>query len=75
MTPATLRATLSGIGLSQSHAARLLGVNPRTMRRWIAGEQPVPGPADRLLNLLGAGLGVREYLDSLAAPDAPPEPP
>lgn len=42
MTPAELRAALDRLGLSQSGAARLWGMNPRTVRRWLAGEQDIP---------------------------------
>jgi hypothetical protein len=47
-----LRATLADLGLTQTGAARLLGVDPRTMRRWIAGEVATPQPVLRLLDLL-----------------------
>jgi DNA-binding transcriptional regulator YiaG len=65
MTPAQLRDTLAALGLGQSQAARLLGVDARTMRRWIAGDRDIPEPAIRLLGLLGSPLSPREYLDSL----------
>lgn len=42
MTPADLRAALDRLGLPQQAAARLWGVNPRTVRRWVAGEQDIP---------------------------------
>lgn len=43
MTDATrLRATLIALGLSQRGAARLLGLDERTVRRWCAGDSPVP---------------------------------
>ena len=28
----------------QSQLARTLGVNPRSVRRWLAGTAPIPGP-------------------------------
>jgi transcriptional regulator with XRE-family HTH domain len=37
-----LRALLSAHGMPQRQAARILGVNPRTVRRWCAGKIPVP---------------------------------
>lgn len=37
-----LRDMLERIGLSQRAAARLLGVNERTMRYYCSGEQPMP---------------------------------
>lgn len=42
MTPAELRAELARLGLTQSEAARRLGIDPRTMRRWCGGEYDVP---------------------------------
>ena len=51
MTPDELRAALTRLGLTQSGAARLLHVEPRTVRRWIAGDRDIPGPAVVLLRL------------------------
>jgi len=42
MTPAQLRTLLDRAGLSQRSAARLLCIDERTMRRYCAGEYPVP---------------------------------
>jgi transcriptional regulator with XRE-family HTH domain len=36
-----LRAILADAGLSQSEAARRLGITDRTMRRYCAGDSPV----------------------------------
>lgn len=52
MTAAQLRAVLDRLGLSQSEASRLLGIDPRTMRRWVLDEQPVPSPVAILFRLL-----------------------
>jgi hypothetical protein len=41
-----LEQTLLRLGLSQTEAAQILGVTPRTVRRWLDGEQ-VPGPAEQ----------------------------
>lgn len=49
MTPADLRSALSRLGLSQSEAARRCGVDPRTMRRWLAGHRRIPGPVVELV--------------------------
>jgi hypothetical protein len=37
-----LRKLLDANGLPQTVAARALGIDPRTMRRYIAGDLPVP---------------------------------
>lgn len=42
MTPAQLRSALARLGLSQVGAARLYGIDPSTMRRYLSGRQPVP---------------------------------
>jgi DNA-binding transcriptional regulator YiaG len=51
-TSQALRAKIASLGLTQSGAARLLGVEPRTMRRWLSDAIEVPGPARKLLALL-----------------------
>jgi hypothetical protein len=48
MTAAELRLTLSRLELSHAEAAQLLGVAPRTVRRWLDGEE-IPGPAGQAL--------------------------
>jgi hypothetical protein len=45
MTDNTLRGTLLRLGLTQMEAARLMQIDPRTMRRWISGTAPIPGLA------------------------------
>lgn len=54
MTPTEFRAAIARLGLSQTAAARELGVAPRTLRRWCADPQQaaVPGPVVRLLALM-----------------------
>jgi hypothetical protein len=48
MTPPELRLTLSRLELTQAEAAQLLGIAPRTVRRWLDGED-IPGPAEQAL--------------------------
>lgn len=52
MTPKQLAATLEKLGLSQRSGARFLGVDERTMRKWIAGDARVPESAAKLLRLM-----------------------
>lgn len=52
MTPDEYREAIARLDLSQVAAARLLGVDARTSRRWATGERDVPGPAGRFLNYL-----------------------
>lgn len=49
MTRDDFRAALDRLGLTQTGAARVLGVDERTTRRWAAGERAVPPPVERLL--------------------------
>ena len=42
MTPQQLRKKLERQSLSQSKAARLIGIDPRSMRRYLAGDTPIP---------------------------------
>jgi transcriptional regulator with XRE-family HTH domain len=43
--PLRLRALLERSGLTQRALARELGVNERTVRRWIAGDSAIPRAA------------------------------
>ena len=56
MTPKQLRAALARMGLSQRGAARLLDINDRTMRKYIAGDLVIP----ELLVWALRGLAQRE---------------
>ena len=52
MNPQQYRAAIETLGLSQVAAAKLLGVDERTSRRWACGERDVPPPAVRFLRYL-----------------------
>lgn len=52
MTPKQYRKALDELGLSQVEAAKLLGVNPRTSRRYALGERSIPKPVELLLKRL-----------------------
>jgi DNA-binding transcriptional regulator YiaG len=71
MTGAELRALLARAGLTQSGTARLMGTDPRTLRRWIADEREIPKTAVRLLFLLEHLPAVREALN-WSDDDGPP---
>lgn len=43
LTAAELRTTREQLGLTGDHLAKMLGVNPRTLRSWEQGRDPVPG--------------------------------
>jgi DNA-binding transcriptional regulator YiaG len=55
MTPKQFQAAIDRLGLSQVGAARLVGADPRTARKWAAGNNKVPECVAILLRLLIAG--------------------
>lgn len=54
MTPRQLRTALKRLRLSQSEAARRLGVQQSTMYRWLAGERKIPGPVEAAIKCWNA---------------------
>jgi transcriptional regulator with XRE-family HTH domain len=48
MSAIQVRQALAGLGLTQQEAATLLGVSPRSVRRWLEGEA-IAGPAEAAL--------------------------
>lgn len=61
MTHDEYRDAIDSLGLSQVGAARLLGVDERTSRRWANGERDIPPPAQRFLRYLIATGRSGEY--------------
>ncbi len=49
MTPADLKVRRESLGLPQSWIAERLGVQDRAVRRWEAGDSPIPEAVDDLL--------------------------
>jgi len=58
MTAMQLRRALKRLAWTQVELARRLGVDPRTVRKWVLSERPMSEPAARL---------VREWLKSSPA--------
>jgi hypothetical protein len=52
MTPKQYRAALESLELTQVRAAELLGVQPRSSRRWVSGAVPVPQSVALVLHLM-----------------------
>lgn len=79
MTSAEFRTLTESLGLTAEAAARLLGVQPRTIRRWQAGEWPVPDDAAAVLLALDARIeaavsgAMQQVADVEAAAGHPPE--
>ena len=66
MTPTEFRAALARIDISQQAWARLWGLNPRTVRRWIRGEQDIPLWVARVFDLCAEFPQVGPWLKGLA---------
>jgi len=49
MAPKQFRAALKRLRLNQTEAAKRLGVTPRAVRFWIAGDRAIPEPVAILL--------------------------
>lgn len=76
MTPAEFRHTIKSLGLSQVGAASFLGVNDRTVRRWILGEVEIPEPVSRfLLFLVAADIKPNFVVEKLGLGSTEPENP
>lgn len=52
MTPKQYAEIIERLGLSQRGAAKFLGVDERTSRKWIAGDARIPESAAKLLRLM-----------------------
>ena len=48
MTPGQFRTIIYTIGITQSEMARRMGVNERTVRKWLAGDREMSEPAIKL---------------------------
>jgi DNA-binding transcriptional regulator YiaG len=62
MKPDELRALLDRLGLTAGAAARLTRTDPRTVRRWLSGEQDPMPAAVLLLQLAEAFPAVLGWL-------------
>ena len=51
VSPQQFRHALRQLGLNQVQAAKRLGVNARTVRRWVAGDSRIPESVSLLLRL------------------------
>ena len=81
MTPVEYREALSRLGVTLHGAGRLLGVDPRTSRRWaehpsMSSSRAVPGPVAHLLRLLLVkGISGSEALQAPGLPKRKPRAP
>jgi DNA-binding XRE family transcriptional regulator len=63
MTPAELKTARKALGLTQEEMGLTLEVDPRTVRRWEAGPQAVPGPVKVAVKFMIKG---KKHLDDLS---------
>ena len=59
---------ISALGLNQVQSAIMLGVNDRTVRRWIADDAPIPHPVAIVLTLMQSADQRRILCQSRPAP-------
>lgn len=52
MTPKQYAEAIARLDLSQRSAAKFLGIDERTSRKWIAGDARIPESAAKLLRLM-----------------------
>ena len=52
MTPKQYSDAIDHIGPSRSQAARMLGIHPRTSRKYAAGDLAVPVTVEKLIEFL-----------------------
>lgn len=72
MTPDEFCREMDRLGLTQLGAAELMGVNDRTIRRWMRGERPIPP----LVSTFLATVDPRPWADDGGARTLiPPHPP
>lgn len=70
MTPDELSDILDDLSLTDKRAGEILCVDPRTIRRWLAGPEyasgrAIPEPVAKLLGLMASGrLSVQEVEDA-----------
>jgi DNA-binding transcriptional regulator YiaG len=62
VTPSDLRSTIAALGLTTAGAARVLGVDERTVRRWLDGTRVMPEPCVRLLWACLRDRGLADWL-------------
>lgn len=62
MSAADIRRARELLGMTQGQAARLLGVDARSWRRYEAGQRDFPAPCDKLLRLVLQSPAVLDQL-------------
>ena len=65
MTPTQFRNALRHLRLGQTGMARLLGEEPRTIRRWIAGDTRIPRGTVMIIRALLVGDLTKKQIEQL----------
>jgi len=65
MTPTQFRNALRHLRLGQTEMARLLGEEPRTIRRWIAGDTRIPRGTVMIIRALLVGDLTKKQIEQL----------
>lgn len=65
MTSSELRSALEALTLSQVKLSQVIGLDPRTVRRWVLGETPIPSPACKLVRLMVTGVVSPEHVERI----------
>ena len=65
MTPTQFRNALRHLRLDQTEMARLLGEEPRTIRRWIAGDTRIPRGTVMIIRALLVGDLTKKQIEQL----------
>lgn len=55
MSPTELHAIIERLGITPTFAAKCLGVDSRTFRRWLSDDLPIPELVARVMRAADAG--------------------
>ncbi len=64
MTDDEFRAAINALDLPDKDAGRVLGCDPRTIRRWMSGERSVPEAIAKLVRLMLDGTLTVEEVEN-----------
>ena len=64
MTDDEFRAAIQSLDLPDTDAGRVLGCDPRTIRRWMSGERSVPEAIAKLVRLMLDGTLTVEEVEN-----------
>jgi hypothetical protein len=71
MTPQRYAQVIGKLGLSQVKSAEFLGYDPRTIRRWVSSDLPIPKVVAMLLELMVRTEATAEEAEQFASAPVP----